>query len=64
MPLMLKGHERAINFLTYNRDGDLFVSCAREPRVTLWSATTGERLGTFEGHDEVAVVNHADFSRE
>lgn len=59
---MLKGHERAITYLAFNADGDLLVSAAREPTIVLWSATTGERLGTYEGH--VGAVQHVDLSRE
>ncbi|KAA0146565.1 hypothetical protein FNF29_07972 [Cafeteria roenbergensis] len=58
--MMLKGHERAITYLAFNADGDLLVSAAREPTIVLWSATTGERLGTYEGH--VGAVQHVDLS--
>lgn len=49
-PIMLKGHERPITMVKYNRDGDLIVSCAKDQIPNLWRADTGERLGTFHGH--------------
>lgn len=49
-PLLLKGHERAITTVTFNHDGDLLFSCSKDKRITVWSATDGERLGTYDGH--------------
>jgi translation initiation factor 3 subunit I len=47
----LKGHERAITFLKYNREGDLLFSCSKDPTPCVWRADTGERLGTYNGHN-------------
>ena len=50
-PLALKGHERPIRFVKYNREGDVFVSCALDKEPTLWRTDTGERIGTYKGHN-------------
>lgn len=49
-PYLLKGHERPLTFLKYNRDGDLLFSCAKDGIVTLWYSDDGLRLGTYQGH--------------
>lgn len=50
-PILMKGHERPLTFLRYNRDGDLLISCAKDHTPTLWFADNGERLGTYRGHN-------------
>lgn len=50
-PILLKGHERPLTFLKYNRDGDLLFSCAKDHTPTVWYASNGERLGTYRGHN-------------
>jgi len=50
-PLQLKGHQRPITLVKFNREGDLLFSCARDQTPTLWSATTGERIGSYVGHN-------------
>lgn len=47
---MLKGHERAITCVVYNNDGDLVFTAAKDQIPTLWYAKTGERIGTYQGH--------------
>lgn len=47
---MLKGHERAITCVLYNNDGDLVFTAAKDQMPTLWYAKTGERIGTYQGH--------------
>ncbi len=49
-PILLKGHERSITHLKYNREGDLIFSTSKHPSFAVWYADNGERLGTFEGH--------------
>ena len=60
-PLLLKGHERSITFLMYNREGDLLFTCSKDSHPTVWFADNGERLGTYEGH--TGTVYHCDVSR-
>jgi WD40 repeat protein len=50
-PYLLKGHERPLTQVKYNREGDLFVSCAKNLYPCLWLADDGTRLGTYEGHN-------------
>ncbi|GMM30232.1 translation initiation factor eIF3 subunit I [Martiniozyma asiatica (nom. inval.)] len=49
-PLMLKGHERPLTQLKFNREGDLIFSSAKDHHVSVWYSANGERLGTYEGH--------------
>eukprot|EP00958_Prasinococcus_capsulatus_P013622 scaffold1410_cov386-Prasinococcus_capsulatus_cf.AAC.2 len=50
-PYLLKGHERPLTFIKYNREGDLFISTAKDHHPTAWYADTGARLGTYIGHN-------------
>ncbi|CEO96726.1 unnamed protein product (mitochondrion) [Plasmodiophora brassicae] len=49
-PILLKGHERPLTHLHYNREGDLLFSCSKDHKPTVWYAHTGQRLGTYNGH--------------
>jgi translation initiation factor 3 subunit I len=49
-PILLKGHERAITMLKYNRDGDLLFTSSKAHFPCVWFAESGERLGTYNGH--------------
>jgi translation initiation factor 3 subunit I len=49
-PILLKGHERPLTKVKYNREGDLLFSCAKDNKPTVWYADNGERLGTYNGH--------------
>ncbi|KAG5520320.1 hypothetical protein RHGRI_033031 [Rhododendron griersonianum] len=61
-PILMKGHERPLTFLKYNRDGDLLFSCAKDLSPTVWFADNGERLGTYRGHN--GAVWCCDVSRD
>ncbi|KAI3981336.1 hypothetical protein MKX01_004600 [Papaver californicum] len=61
-PILMKGHERPLTFLKYNREGDLLFSCAKDLTPTLWFADNGERLGTYIGHK--GAVQCCDVSRD
>jgi len=50
-PLLLKGHERSITYILYNRDGDLLFSASKDDKPTLWYSHNGERVGTYVGHN-------------
>jgi len=52
-PLMLKGHERSLTKVKYNREGDLLFSAAKDKSPCVWFSDNGERLGTYEGHNGV-----------
>merc|ERR1719313_3238804 len=61
-PLLLKGHERPLTYIKYNHEGDLFVSCAKDKHPTLWHADSGQRVGTYLGHDGATWT--CDISRD
>lgn len=50
-PIILKGHERSITAVKYNRDGDLLFSASKDARPVVWYTDNGERLGTYNGHN-------------
>jgi translation initiation factor 3 subunit I len=47
-PISLRGHEKPIQVIKFNFDGDLFFSGAAERKINLWTAYTGERIGSYE----------------
>ncbi|KAJ8629299.1 hypothetical protein MRB53_022622 [Persea americana] len=61
-PILMKGHERPLTFLKYNREGDLLFSCAKDHTPNAWFADNGERLGTYKGHN--GAVWCCDVSRD
>ncbi|KAI3997021.1 hypothetical protein MKX01_021297 [Papaver californicum] len=61
-PILMKGHERPLTFLKYNREGDLLFSCAKDHTPTVWFGDNGERLGTYKGHN--GAVWCCDISRD
>jgi len=46
-PIELRGHERPINQLKFNIDGDLFVSAGVDGIINLWNSYTFERIGSM-----------------
>eukprot|EP00245_Coleochaete_scutata_P011052 TRINITY_DN4026_c0_g1_i1.p1 TRINITY_DN4026_c0_g1~~TRINITY_DN4026_c0_g1_i1.p1 ORF type:complete len:327 (-),score=47.96 TRINITY_DN4026_c0_g1_i1:850-1830(-) len=50
-PILLKGHERPLTYLKYNRDGDLIFTCAKDHNPNVWYGDSGERLGNYKGHN-------------
>lgn len=49
-PIMVKGHERPLTTVKYNREGDLLFTAAKDHKPCLWYADNGERIGTYDGH--------------
>jgi len=49
-PVVMKGHERPLTKIKFNRDGDLLFTCAKDYKPCVWFSDNGERLGTFNGH--------------
>ena len=49
-PLLLKGHERPLTTVCYNREGDLLFTAAKDPVPCVWYSHNGERVGTYKGH--------------
>lgn len=50
-PFLLKGHERPLTRVKYNREGDLLFTTAMDKSPAVWRAVNGERLGTYKGHN-------------
>ena len=42
-PILLKGHERSLTYVSYNYDGDLLFTASKDNLPTVWNAETGER---------------------
>ncbi|CAN6597128.1 eukaryotic translation initiation factor 3 subunit I [Trichomonascus vanleenenianus] len=59
-PIVLKGHERPLTQLKYNREGDILFSTARDKVVCVWYAHNGERLGTYNGHNGALMTVDVD----
>ncbi|TPX22899.1 translation initiation factor eIF3 subunit [Coccidioides immitis] len=49
-PILLQGHERSLNQIRFNHDGDLLFSVAKDKILCAWYSANGERLGTYHGH--------------
>lgn len=50
-PLLLKGHERPLTRVKFNREGDLLFTTSMDKAPTVWNGSTGERIGTYRGHN-------------
>lgn len=60
-PILLRGHERPISVVKFNFDGDLIFTGAKEKKVNLWHALSGERIGSYETK---AAVNTLDITND
>jgi translation initiation factor 3 subunit I len=49
-PILLKGHERSITQIKYGADGDIIFTFSKDSKPMAWWTDTGERLGTYNGH--------------
>lgn len=49
-PIILKGHERPLTQVKFNRDGDLVFACSKDSVASIWYSINGERLGTLDDH--------------
>mmetsp|Transcript_19495 Transcript_19495/g.23351 ORF Transcript_19495/g.23351 Transcript_19495/m.23351 type:complete len:329 (-) Transcript_19495:228-1214(-) len=61
-PVLCKGHERPLTHIKYTAEGDIFFSCAKDHHPTAWYSDTGERLGTYIGHQ--GAVWSCDVTRD
>ena len=61
-PILLRGHEKPINVVKFNFDGDLFFTGSADKRINLWSSFTGERLGSFTGSAAIKSLDVSDDS--
>ncbi|KAH9279411.1 Eukaryotic translation initiation factor 3 subunit I [Echinococcus granulosus] len=61
-PICLRGHERAITRIIYNKEGDLIFTAGKNPSPNVWFSRNGERLGTFNGHAGVVWCLDVDWT--
>jgi len=61
-PMLLKGHERPLTRVKFNREGDLLFSSSKDKIATVWYSSTGERLGTYAGHNGAIWDHDTDWS--
>jgi len=54
--MVMKGHERNITRVLFNRDGDLLFSAASDKTPTVWDTETGERLGKTKDIDMPPIL--------
>lgn len=59
-PLLLKGHERPLTRVKFNREGDLLFTAAMDRSPTVWRTSNGERIGTYQGHN--GAIRDVDIS--
>lgn len=62
-PLLLRGHEKPINVVKFNFDGDLFFTGSSDKKINLWAAFTGERLGSYICSSAVKSLDVTDDSK-
>jgi translation initiation factor 3 subunit I len=55
-PIILHGHGRPIKDIKFNKDGDLLFTASSDRLVSMWSAETGERIGTFSHSAAVNTI--------
>ncbi|ODN99619.1 eukaryotic translation initiation factor 3 subunit I [Cryptococcus wingfieldii CBS 7118] len=48
-PIILQGHERSLNQIAFNAEGDILFSASKDNVVNAWYTSNGERLGTYGG---------------
>ncbi|RKP02297.1 hypothetical protein CXG81DRAFT_29547 [Caulochytrium protostelioides] len=51
LPILLRGQERPLTKIKYNREGDLLFSASKDKLANVWYSHNGERIGTFDGHN-------------
>lgn len=49
-PILVKGHERALTMIKYNKEGDLLFTVSKDHAPSVWYADNGEHIGTYQGH--------------
>lgn len=59
-PISIKGHERPLSQLKFNREGDLLFSAARDRVVSVWFSDNGDRLGTLGPHNGAVFTIDVD----
>lgn len=53
---------RPLTYVKYNHEGDWLFTCAKDHHPTVWNGETGERIGTYNGHN--GAVWSCDVTRD
>ena len=61
-PITLRGHEKPINVVKLNFDGDFLFTGSGDKKVNLWDAYNGERIGSFHSKAAIRVLDVTDDS--
>ena len=61
--LELRGHEKPINVIKFNYDGDLLFTGAAEKRVNVWRNHTFERIGSYKTNSSVKTLDITNDSK-
>mmetsp|Transcript_77387 Transcript_77387/g.185445 ORF Transcript_77387/g.185445 Transcript_77387/m.185445 type:complete len:495 (-) Transcript_77387:156-1640(-) len=59
--ISLRGHERPVTFITFNRESNLLFTCSKDKVVCVWSFPDGELLGSYKGHNGAVWACSATF---
>lgn len=59
----LRGHEKSVNVVKFNLDGDLLFTGAAERRVNVWRNHTFERIGSYKTQSAVKSLEVTDDSK-
>jgi len=53
-PIFINIHERPLNCVTFNHDGDFFLTSSKDGEICLFNSDTCERMGTYDRLNESA----------
>lgn len=59
--MQLKGHDRPLASVVFNRESDLLFTCGKEGTINAWYTENGERLGTYS---HAGAVTHCAISSD
>ena len=61
--IKLNAHEKPINQLRFNFDGDLLFTASSDKKTNLWNSYTGERLGNYTSKGAIFTIDITDDSK-
>lgn len=56
------GHDKAVNDISYSKDGRFVATCSSDNTIKLWDTKSGKEIKTFIGHSQ--SVKCLDFSED
>lgn len=59
----LRGHERPVRVVKFNRDGDLLFTCSDDSYVVVWRSATGEMIGKIKCKSAIKSMDISSDSR-